>query len=204
MSSGRIIDNIPELRSRLEACRAAEPTITRKLLPIGLLTSFLSREGVTPIVYGGTAVEHYTSGSHESSDVDLLCTDPRRLKEVLLETGFRQEVDFFYHDCLSVPIQLREDVEAELDHRHTMIHVEGYEVWIISVEQTILDYTHKFVENGANLEPVFVADLLEDYQNELSFERLLERARTEFREPHYHVLRALIAVKAQRYFYNSD
>jgi predicted nucleotidyltransferase len=204
VSYGRIIDTISELCSRLEACCTPERTVTSKLLPIGLITSFLSREGVTPVVYGGTAVEYYTSGSHESSDVDLLCTNPRRLKEVLLEIGFRQEVDFFYHDSSPVPIQLREDVDAELDHRNTVINVEGYEVRIITVEQTILDYTHKFVENGANLEPVFVADLIEDYQGELSFERLLERARAEFDEPHYHVLRALIAVKAQQYFYDAD
>ena len=157
-----------------------------------------------PIVYGGTAVEYYTSGSHDSSDVDLMCTNPRRLKEVLLEIGFRQEVDFFYHDSLPVPIQLCEDVEAELDHRNTVVNVEGFEVRIITVEQTILDYTHKFVENGANLEPVFVADLIEIYRNDLSFEHLLERARTEFDEPHYHVLRALIAVRAQCYFYDAD
>ncbi|MBH0199619.1 MAG: hypothetical protein HP497_09405 [Nitrospira sp.] len=123
---------------------------------------------------------------------------------MLLETGFRQEVDFFHHDCIPVPIQLREDVEAELDDRHTMIKVEGFSVWIITVEQVILDYTHKFIENGANLEPVFVADLLEDYRGELNFERLLERARTEFEKSYYHVLRALIAVKADLYFCDSE
>lgn len=136
MAARRIIETVPELRSCLGACCPAERTPTSKLLPIALITSFLSREKVTPVIYGGTAVEYYTSGSHESSDVDLLCTNPRRLKEVLSEIGFRQEVDFFYHDSLPVPIQLRMDVEAELDHRNTVINVEGYEVQIITVEQT--------------------------------------------------------------------
>jgi hypothetical protein len=85
-----------------------------------------------------------------------------------------------------------------------MFHVDDYEVWIITVEPTILDYTHKFVEYGANLEPVFVADLLEDCQDELNLERILERAKAEFEKSHYHVLRALIAVKAGRCFCDSE
>ena len=149
------------------------------------------------IVYGGAAIEYYLSGSHSANDVDIKCSNLKRVTEVLCNAGFTRSGEVFWHTKLRAPIQLCDD-DGE---RRTSISVKGYKVHIITVEQAILNYTHKFIENGDNLEPVFVADLIEKYKAELDFPGLLERASC-FGNTHYHVLRAIIALKAERYFIN--
>lgn len=200
MSSTRQTKSIGELKKKLQACSKEKDPTTRKLLPIGLLSSFLANESVVLMVYGGTAIEYYLSGSHSSSDIDLWCSHPERLADVLCTAGFIRASELFRHACLPVPIHLMDDV-VELDDRFTDVSVNGYTVHINTVEQSILEYTHKFIEGGDNLEPVFVADLIEKYQRDLDFPRLLERAET-YGEAHYHALRALVAVKACMYFTN--
>ncbi len=200
VTSARQIKTIGELKKKLKACTDAKDPKLSKLLPIGLLTSFLANEKVIPIGYGGMAIEYYLSGSHSSNDIDLWCSHPERLAEVLCAADFRRDSEFFRHTYLPVPIHLMDDL-VELDDRFTSVSVNGYNVYINTVEQSILEYTHKFIEGGDNLEPVFVADLIEQYKAKLDFPELLERA-SDYGKAHYHVLRAIIALKTGSYFTN--
>jgi hypothetical protein len=183
------------LQRRLEASASLESKTLRKMLPIGLLTAALEDEGVIPIVYGGAAVEWYLEGSHDAGDIDLLCTNPERLKALLRDIGFHTaEGEFFTHPVLPVPIQLQADEDVVVDERHGKVLVDGYPVYMITVAQCVLDYLHKFIEGPTNLEPVFVADLLEQYKADLDVDELLERAR-DYGSSHLHALRAIVALR---------
>jgi len=124
MSRARQIKAIGELKKKLQACSKEKDPTLRKLLPIGLLNSFLAKEKVVLIVYGGTAIEYYLSGSHSANDIDVLCSNPDRVTEVLCSAGFRREGEVFWHTDL-LPIQLADEVIERLDHRHTVISIKG-------------------------------------------------------------------------------
>lgn len=195
---GRKIRDLEDLEKRLQNCRRLGNSTERKLLPIGLITSYLEDQHVIPIVYGGLAVEYYMGGSHKASDIDLLCTHPKRLAKVLCDAGFKKEdFEFFSHPSIPVQIQLRQDERGKPDGRHKRIYVKGYPVFMITVEESILNYTHKFIENGEpDLEIVHVADMIERYCSEIDLGRLLESAKDRFGVAHYHVLRSVVALQA--------
>lgn len=188
---------IHDLRRALIGCRRLRNNTERKLVPVGLITSFLEPEKVVPAVYGGLAVEYHLSGSHDANDIDIFCTNPDRLADVLCQAGFKREYEFFSHPAVPVPIQVRMDEEADIRENYVKIFVRGYPVWTLTVEETILNYVHKFVEtDDPGLEVVFAADLIEEYSTKLDLAALLHAAKSKFDREHFQILRALIALRA--------
>lgn len=184
---------VKDVLKELEACARLPDEPSRKLAPIGVLTKALQPEGIIPIIYGGAAVEWYLCGSHEASDIDLYCTRPDLFKERLIELGFVSESsEHFSHSLLPIDIHLILDEEAVIDERHRVNMIGGYPVHMITVCEAVFSYLHKFIEGPTNLEPVFVADLLEKYSSDINLDELLERAK-KIGEGHYHALRAIIA-----------
>src|SRR5437660_12292516 len=122
MNGARQIKSIMELKKQLQACSKEKDITLSKLLPIGLLSSFLAKEKVRLIVYGGAAIEYYLSGGHSANDVDIKCSNMKRVTEVLCNAGFTRSGEVFWHTNLRAPIQLCDDD----GDRRTSISVKGY------------------------------------------------------------------------------
>lgn len=161
--------------------KTGEPDYLRKKLKfVAQLTERLRPENVAPILVGGTALEFYTFGGYESMDVDLVISGRERAARVLEEEfGFQREGRHWYNEDLDIAIEIPDHVLAGSREKVVPVIVEGKVLYVIGVEDLIVDRlaAAKFWKVEADAE--WAAALLTLHGDKIDWEYLRKRAQEE-------------------------
>lgn len=132
-----LIEKAKEQLRDLHSCQQFE----RMLKVTAVLTSLLEEKNQRPVIVGGLAVEIYTRSDYTTSDIDLIISDREAANSILLELGFVREGRHWYHELLSVSIEIPNDIleDADDDKIIELSLSNGLRVFVIGIEDIILD-----------------------------------------------------------------
>lgn len=166
---------IPEL----ERLDSIENLVDKKLYFMGLLTREAERKKVQPIVVGGSAVDIYTEGIYPSYDIDLVGN--RKLIGKILEKafGFKPSGRGWINEHIGLFIEIPGSSLAGDKGRITTIRIEGLKVYVLGLEDLIVDRIGACVFWKSQTDCEQARFLLWQYQNKLDSEYLEKKARDE-------------------------
>ncbi|WP_052455738.1 DUF6036 family nucleotidyltransferase [Bhargavaea cecembensis] len=107
-----------------------------------VITSLMApyhRVDAMPIIVGGLAVEIYTAGDYTTRDIDLVTSSSMTLRELLPKIGFDKAGRIFYHEQLEVAVDVVDSALEGSYDRLTEMKVGEDSIYIISIEDIILD-----------------------------------------------------------------
>lgn len=110
-----------------------------------LLTEALKSKSIRPIIVGGQALEFYTIGNYSTFDVDLVSTGYREIGELLKEWGFEKFGRHWNHDELKIAIEVPSEELSGSYQRLLKVEIEDFSVYIIGVEDLIIDRLNSYV-----------------------------------------------------------
>ncbi len=180
-----------DLRTKLEYARKIEDPLRRRLYVCALVTAALPPSNSLPyIVVGGNALEFYTLGDYTTMDVDLVSARRSDIGNILESWGFNQMGRHWYHTDLDVAIEIPDDVLAGSEEKITQVEIEGLNVYIIGVEDLIIDRVNAYVHWRSIDDGDWAKELMALYKQEIDWDYLATCARTE------EILEALNALKS--------
>ncbi|MBI5416970.1 helix-turn-helix domain-containing protein [Candidatus Poribacteria bacterium] len=127
-----ILDDMPE-------------TFKKRLLFAGLLTKKLSQYKIRPIVVGGNAVEFYTLGGYASEDIDIICSDSKKLNEILKGWEFQKKGRHWFNKKYGLLIESPSGSLVGSLEKISEVEIRGLKVYIIGIEDIIIDRLNAFV-----------------------------------------------------------
>ncbi|MCL6599899.1 MAG: nucleotidyltransferase [Alicyclobacillus macrosporangiidus] len=190
--------DIQKVRDRLAALeRDSSDGLARSLKAVAYLTGLLERLGIQPIVVGGKAVELYTTGSYATVDVDLVLSGYERAREVFERVGFEPKplgTRHWYHPGLQLPIEIPDTrLDGSLDRVLRVDVGDGYHLYVIGIEDLILDRLRAAVHWKSTSDEEWALLLLKTRWNDIDFAYLEQEAA----KPEQGVADLLAALKRQ-------
>lgn len=185
-SNKRIIE---ETKSNLRQLVKEPDGLKRTLKALSYITSVLAAFGIRPILVGGQAVEVYTFGHYTTKDVDLVLSGIELAGSVLVAIGFEPKSlghSHWYHQELDLPVEIPDDMLLGSPDRITELDVDGAIVYVIGVEDLILDRLRAGVQWQSTSDMEWAKYLLESYIHDLDLEYL----ETESKKPQQDVFAA--------------
>jgi predicted nucleotidyltransferase len=155
---------------------------TSNMYAIGYLTSLFEKVGLKPVIVGGHAVELYTAGHYSTFDVDLVLSGRQTAGEILERLGFikRPGERHWTHKELFIPIEIPDDTLAgSMDRVIEVATEEGFRVYVIGVEDLILDRAKAAVYWESLSDREWALLLMNAQWQEIDFDYLLGEARKE-------------------------
>lgn len=163
----------------LDSLKREKNPLRRALGVLAVLTEALKPQGIKPILVGGRALEFYTLGGYATKDIDLVVSGRERVKPVLEEMGFSRRFGkrHWYHEELDVAIEMPDEILAGSSEKIVTVEIEGMEVFVISIEDLVVDRlaAAKFWESRADAQ--WAAKLLALHMNDIDLEYLKKAAR---------------------------
>ncbi len=151
----------------------------KRLFFTGILTKALKAEGIRPIIVGGHAVEFYTLGGYTTSDIDIVIADRNALNRVLTGWEFKREGRHWYSEELDIAIEAPASRLSGDEKRITEVEVEGLTVYIIGIEDIIIDRLNAFVHWDSLRDGEWAEELLALHIDRIDMQYLKERVREE-------------------------
>ena len=155
---------------------AKEPKgLKRTLKAVGYITNLLGIFGIRPILVGGQAVEIYTFGNYTTKDIDLVLSGSDLAGKVLIAVGFEPKGlvhSHWYHRELELPIEILDNQLLGSLDRITELDVDGSIVYVIGVEDLILDRLRARVYWKSTSDMEWARYLLESYMVDLELKYL--------------------------------
>jgi len=153
--------------------------LTRCLLTIGLLTKEMEKSGVKPVVVGGQAVEFYTAGGYATMDIDIVTSGYDLAGNILKSWGFTKEGRHWSSEELDLSIEIPASVLAGDDSKITEVDIEGLTVYMIGVEDLIIDRINAYVHWGSKDDGTWAKELMLLNKDQIDWKYLQKRATTE-------------------------
>lgn len=151
--------------------------LEKRLLFMGILTEKLKGHSSVPVVVGGNALEFYTLGGYATGDIDIIFPDSNVLDSALLPMGFTREGRHWYHAGLDIAIESPPGPLAGDPNRVSKVEVEGFAVYIIAVEDLVIDRLNAFVHWSSGDDGFWAKELLLLFQTEIDWSYLLREAK---------------------------
>ena len=169
-----------DLRTKLEQAKKIEDPLRRRLYVCALVTAALPHaDGLPYVVVGGNALEFYTLGDYTTADVDLVSTRRSEIGNILENWGFSRMGRHWYHPDLDVAIEIPDDVLAGSEEKITQVEIGGLNVYIIGVEDLIIDRVNAYVHWRSIDDGDWAKELMALYRQEIDWDYLVTYARTE-------------------------
>lgn len=169
---------------------ANEPQdLKRTLKALAYITNVLGAFGIRPILVGGQAVEVYTFGNYTTKDIDFVLSGFELAGKVLIVVGFEPKSPghaHWYHRELDLPIEIPDNYLLGSPDRITELDVDGSIVYVIGVEDLILDRLRAGVYWQSTSDMEWAKYLLESYVDDLDLEYL----ELESKKPQHEVFEA--------------
>lgn len=149
------------------------------------LNSELKKRDVSakPIVVGGSAVLVYSLGGHLTQDIDVIISDNHRqlVREVLSQFGFENISGqrHWYHKEMDLALEMPGDILAGSMDKTTTIEVENGEVYLIGIEDILIDRLCAAKHWKYNRDEAQAISLLSIYMNKIDWDYLKKRAKEE-------------------------
>ena len=146
---------------------------------MSLLTRETELKKTKPIVVGGSAVDFYTNGVFQSNDIDLVGN--RKIIGDILEStfGFKRSGRHWINEQIGIFIEVPGDSLAGSKDKITTMTVEGLKLYIIGVEDLIIDRLAACKEWKSDMDCKQAHYLLRYYQSMVDFEYLTKKAKDE-------------------------
>ena len=166
---------IPELQKIL----SIKNLVDKKAYFMSLLTRETEKKNIKPIVVGGSAVDFYTNGVFQSYDIDLVGS--RKIIGDILENtfGFKRSGRHWIDEQTGIFIEVQGDYLAGSKDKITTMTVEGLKLYIIGIEDLIIDRLAACQEWKSDTDCKQAHYLLRYYQSRVDFEYLTEKAKDE-------------------------
>ncbi|MEW8959180.1 MAG: UbiD family decarboxylase, partial [Moorella sp. (in: firmicutes)] len=163
-----------DLAARLESLKQEKDQLKKALGVLAVLTAALKPLGIKPILVGGRALEFYTLGGYATKDMDLVINGREQARAVLARMGFlhRPGERHWYHEELDLALEIPDEYLAGSLDKLTTVEINGLEVYIIGVEDLIIDRlaAAKFWKSPADAR--WAAKLLALHREEIDMEYL--------------------------------
>ena len=152
----------------------------KKLLFLGLINKYLKESKSKIVILGGFAVQFYTAGEYITKDIDLACNNRNALKKLLIASNFKVIGRHFYSDELDIAIEVpTSSITSNEEQRLKNIELEGYDVFILGIEDIIIDRINAFVHWKSLDDGRLAKELIFIHFKELDWKYLEMRAREE-------------------------
>ena len=169
-----------DLRTELEYTKTIEDPLRRRLYVCALVTAALPHSNRLPyVVVVGNALEFYTLGDYTTADVDLVSGRRSEIGNILENWGFNRMRRHWYHADLDVAIEIPDDVLAGSEEKITQVEIEGLNVYIIGVEDLIIDRVNAYDHWRSIDDGDWAKELMALYKHEIDWDYLVTAARTE-------------------------
>ena len=171
------MEKLPEEFIRL---KNIENPLFKKLYFIGILTKYLERKNIKPIIVGGYAVEFYTLGSYSTGDIDIVVTeDFHEITNTLQNWGFHKIGRIWVNPHLDIEIDIVGETLAGDYSKISQIEVEGLKVYLIGIEDLIIDRLNAWVWWKSEEDKQWAKQLWKLHQEEIDKDYLKKRAKEE-------------------------
>lgn len=175
-----------------KAKKIADP-LKRQLFIIGILTRVLEKYNLKPVVVGGFALEFYTTGGYNTGDIDLVFSDGQLLNEILSGWGFKKEGRHWIHEELDVFIEAPGSTLTPEEKKHlSEVTVDGLAVYLIGVEDLIIDRLNAYVHWQSKDDGYWTKELMIIHQKKIDWKYLQKRSKEEQTLPALQKLRKQI------------
>ena len=169
-----------DLRTELEYTKTIEDPLRRRLYVCALVTAALPHSNRLPyVVVVGNALEFYTLGDYTTADVDLVSGRRSEIGNILENWGFNRMRRHWYHADLDVAIEIPDDVLAGSEEEITQVEIEGLNVYIIGVEDLIVDRVNAYDHWRSIDDGDWAKELMALYKHEIDWDYLVTSARAE-------------------------
>lgn len=157
-----------------------EKEYKRKLLFLGFLNKYLKMMDSNLIVLGGFAVQFYTAGEYLSKDIDIACSNPKALGELLISIAFKKIGRHYYSDELEIALEIPTSaISKREENRVLIVEIEGYEVPLLGLEDIIIDRLNAFTHWQSLEDGRLAKELLQIHFDEIDWDYLQIRANEE-------------------------
>lgn len=162
------------------ALESIKDTNKKRLYLIALLTSSLEKEKLKPVVVGGCALEFYTTGGYATQDIDIIFSDNKLLNERLSSWGFRRVGRHWVNEELDIYIESpASQLGPEENKRLTTVEIENLRVYLIGIEDLLLDRLKAYVHWKSEDDGYWAKELIFIYCDKLEISYLKRRAKIE-------------------------
>ncbi len=169
-----------DFRNQLEYAKKIEDPLRRRLYVCALVTTALPHsDGLPFVVVGGNALEFYTLGDYTTADVDLVSAKRSEIGNVLESWGFNRLGRHWYHAGVDVAIEVPDDNLAGSEEKITQVEIEGLNVYIIGVEDLIIDRVNAYIHWRSIDDGDWAKGLMALYKDEIDWDYLVTSAKTE-------------------------
>lgn len=159
--------------------RDIQNPVDKKAYFMSLLTKEAEKRNLQPIIVGGTAVDIYTEGIFQSKDIDLVGN--RKLIGEILESsfGFRPHGRHWINEDLGIFIEIPDSHLAGDKERLTTIRIGHSHVYVIGIEDLIIDRLNGCVSWKSETDCKQAEYLIRLYREKIDFVYLKDKARAE-------------------------
>lgn len=163
----------------LEKLKGMPDNWQKRLFFMGILTQALEAEKIRPIVVGGHAVEFYTLGGYSTGDIDIALGDNKVLIKILNDWGFEKEGRHWYSEKFDIAIEAPASSLRGNKDMITEVDVEGLTVYIIGVEDIIVDRLAALVHWNSLRDGEWAEEMLALHLDRIDLPYLKNRAKEE-------------------------
>ncbi len=124
---------------------AGKDKFERLLQSAAIITDLLIQHGIKPIIVGGLSVEIYTLSGYSTEDIDFVLSGYDKTGEILELLGFRKLGKNWLHPTVGVSVEVPSNLLAGDYNKVTEIWVDDKVIYVIGLEDIILDRLRKAV-----------------------------------------------------------
>ena len=169
-----------ELPKEFRRLKKITEPFKRRMYFVAILTSYLAKKNIRPIVVGGHAVEFYTLGSYTTGDIDLVSPGYGEIKKLLKSWGFKKITRIWVLPELDIHIDIVSSFLSGGDiSRISEIEVEGLPMYIIGIEDIIIDRLNAFVWWKSEEDGKWAQQIAKLHEKEIDVEYIEKRAKKE-------------------------
>lgn len=169
------------LKKQLKEVLREKDPLKKSLTFIAILNEKLRPKGVKPILVGGRALEFYTLGGYATKDIDLVIEGVNEAKAVLIDMGFSRNTGerHWFNEELDIAVEIPDNLLAGAPEKIVTVEINGSEVYIIGVEDLIIDRLAAAKFWNSESDAVWAAKLLALHAEEIDTKYLQEVAKKE-------------------------
>jgi len=151
--------------------------LKKRLLFMGLVNKRLGDQPEKPVIVGGAAVDFYTAGGYSTADIDVVFpSEP--LEAVMKEFGFKKEGRHWFDEDLGIALEAPSSfLDAEAKKRVVEVKIDGLSVFLLGVEDLIIDRLNAFVHWQSTDDGNWAKELIAIHSEELDWPSLSTAAR---------------------------
>jgi len=157
-----------------------ENDFKRRLYFVGILTRYLIKKKIRPIVVGGHAVEFYTLGAYTTADIDIVSEGQEEIEGLLRLWRFSKIGRLWVNAKYDIEIDIVSSSLKNDDYsKISEVTIDDLKVYIIGIEDLIIDRLNAFVWWKSEEDGKWAKQLLKLHGKDIDETYLLERAKKE-------------------------